>query len=182
MFSPRKARWREKGAYLNFDSAQSGHGLAHFQASCLQRLGSQRFDEWQIAAACLGRCERGRRRRVQEEAAVTLALLIWQGTASSTIGGQEQSERGGKTVRCVSAERRGGVMSLQQSKTCLPQLEDVRSLKWDNRTYSCLKLLLPVEQISSFKKSNYPFRDRDSSTVYWLSSEIDRLSPSHRLK
>ena len=64
VFPEKSEMERKRSSYLDFDSAQSGHGLAHFQASCLQRLGSQSLDEWQIAAACLGRCERGRRRRV----------------------------------------------------------------------------------------------------------------------
>ena len=98
----------EKAPHFAPDSVWSGHALAHFQACYFERLGSQRWDEWQIGVAWLGTggSERGEGgEEVFQEAAVTLVeahlttnYFLYHQLARTRV-------RGCKTVRCVSAER-----------------------------------------------------------------------------
>ena len=93
----------EKAPHFAPDSVWSGHALAHFQACYFERLGSQRWDEWQIAVAWLGTggSERERGEEVFQEAAVTLEAHL---TTNCFLYHQlaRTRVRECKTVRCAN--------------------------------------------------------------------------------
>ena len=93
----------EKAVRFAPDSVWSGHGPAHFQACYFERLGSQRWDEWQIAVAWLGTGGGSSQREgrsvsrsgsVTLEAHLTTNCFLYHQLARTRV-------RAGNSVRCA---------------------------------------------------------------------------------